>query len=156
MTFEYTSRYVWILMLIAVLGMTPLSYAESSNDKTSIEDVKKQTHDFLQVLKSYTADQRDEAILKTKAALDDLDKRIDALEKHIDDNWDKMDKAARENARASLDALRKRRTQVAEWYGSLKSSSADAWGHMKKGFSDAYGALYDAWEKSEKDFGPGK
>ena len=153
MTFEYTSRYVWILMLIAVLGMTPLSYAESSNDKTSIEDVKKQTHDFLQVLKSYTADQRDEAILKTKAALDDLDKRIDALEKHIDDNWDKMDKAARENARASLDALRKRRTQVAEWYGSLKNSSVDAWGHMKKGFSDAYKSLYDAWEKSEKEFG---
>jgi hypothetical protein len=34
----------------------------------------------------------------------------------------------------------------------LKSSSADACEHMKKGFSDAYQKLYDAWEKTEKEF----
>jgi len=88
-----------------------------------------------------------------KAALDNFDKRIDALETRIDSDWDKMDRAAREKIRASLSALRKQRAQAAEWYGNLKSSSADAWGHMKKGFSDAYRALSDAWEKSEKEFG---
>jgi len=56
---------------------------------------------LFQALKAYTADQRDEAIQKTKAALDNVDKRIDALGTHIDNKWDKMDKAAREKARAS-------------------------------------------------------
>ncbi len=156
MNFECTSRYAGIFMVVAMFGMTSPSHADSSSDKTSIEEVKKETLNFIEVLKTYSADQREVAIQKAKAALDSLDKRIDALETSIDNNWDKMDKAARENARASLDALRKRRTQVAEWYGSLKNSSVDAWGHMKKGFSDAYGSLYDAWEKSEKEFGSDK
>ena len=156
MNFEDTKRFVLLSIFIAIFCMPSLNYADSANDKTSIEDVKKEARDFTQALKAYTADQRDEAIKKAKAALDDLDKRIDALELRIDNSWDKMDKAARENARASLTALRKRRSQVAKWYGSLKSSSTEAWGHMKKGFSDAYDSLYDAWEKSEKEFGSDK
>ena len=67
-----------------------------------------------------------------------------------------MDAAAREKARARLKELRSQRTQVAEWYGSLKSSSGDAWEHMKEGFSDAYTALHDAWEKAAKDFSSDK
>jgi len=142
--------------LIGMLGITPLCYAETSNEKTSIEEIKQETQDLLQALKAYTVDQRDEAIHETKAALNNLDKRIDALETRVDERWDKMDKAAREKARASLKELRKQRTQVAEWYSSLKSSTVDAWEHMKKGFSDAYRALHDAWEKSEKEFGSDK
>jgi hypothetical protein len=38
-------------------------------------------------------------------------------------------------------------------YGSLKSSSAYAWEHTKQGFSEAYNALYESWEKSQKEFG---
>lgn len=94
--------------------------------------------------------------IKQKLHWINLDKRIEELEARVDESWGKMDKAAREKARANLKALRKQRTQVAEWYGSLKSSTGDAWEHMKKGFSDAYKALNDAWEKSEKEFESGK
>lgn len=146
----------FIFILIAMLGIAPLCYADKSSEKTSIEDIRQETQELIQALKSYTADQRDEAIQKSKTALENLDRRIDALETRIDNNWDKMDKAAREKARNSLKAVRKQRTKVAEWCGSLKSSSEDAWAHMKKGFSDAYNALYDAWEKSEEEFSSGK
>lgn len=142
-----------VILVIGMLGITPLCFAQTSNSKATMEDVKKETQDLLQTLKSYTAEQKDEAMHKTKAALDRLDKRIDALETRIDNNWAKMDKAAREKARASLRAMHRQRTQVAEWYGSMKSSGKDAWGHMKNGFSDAYKALSDAWQKSEKEFG---
>ena len=91
---------------------------------------------------------------KAKEALNKLDKRIDALEAKIDKNWDKLNETARMYARENLKALRKQRNQVAEWYGSMKTSSDDAWDHMKNGFSDAYKALADAWEKSEKEFSP--
>lgn len=139
-------------MLIVMLGITPICYAETSTDKTSIEEVKKETQDLLQTLNAYTVEQREEAIHKTKTALDNLDKRIDSLQERIDRNWDQMDKAARDKARSNLKALRKKRTQVAEWYGSLKISTVDAWEHMKKGFSKAYKSFNDAWEKSVKEF----
>ncbi|MCF8068411.1 MAG: hypothetical protein K9L30_07490 [Desulfobacterales bacterium] len=144
------------LMLIGILGVTPLCYAQTENTNTSIEEVKRETQDLLQTIGSYTADKRDEAVQKAKQGLDRLDKSIDALEARIDKNWDKMNAAARKDARESLKALRKQRNQVAEWYGSMKTSSADAWDHIKKGFSDAYKALEDAWEKSEKEFSPKK
>lgn len=153
MKLKKTSCFALASITIILLGTAPLCYAETPSDKASIEEVKQATQNMIQALKNYTADRRDDAIQKIKIALDNLDMRIDALETRIDNSWDKMDKAAREKARAGLKALRKKRTKAAEFHGSLKSSSAEAWEHMKKGFSDSYKALYDAWEKSEKEFG---
>lgn len=145
--------HIAALVLLGLIGITqPLCYAETSTDKTSIKEVRQEVQDLLKTLDAYTADQKDEAIRKTKTALDKLDKRIDALEARVDESWDKMDQDAREKARGSLKALRKQRNQVAEWYGSLKNSTGNAWDHMKKGFSDAYKALNDGWRKSEDEF----
>ena len=146
----------FLFALIGLFVIAPLSFAMTSGDDSSIEEVKQKTKDLLLSLKTYTAEQRNEAVAKTKEVLENMDKHINALELQIYKNWDKMDKAARTQSRASLEALRSQRTQVAEWYGGLKNSSDAAWGHMKKGFSDAYGALHEAWEKSEKEFGSGK
>lgn len=146
-------QYILILtILITMPGIIAISYAESSSDKTSITEVKKETHDLLQALKSYTVDQRDQAIQKSKAALDNMDKRINTLEAHIENNRDKMSKVAREKASASLESLRKQRAKLAESFTSLKNSSSDAWVQMKKGFSDAYVSVNDAWEKAKKEF----
>lgn len=152
-----SSYYLFMFMLMAIFGVTSVSYAESSrtessSEKNSMQDVQQEAQDFLQTLGTYTANQRDEAIRETRAALDSLDQQIDVLEMRIDNNWEQMNKAAREQARSSLKALRKQRIQVAEWYGSLKSSSADAWEHTKQGFSEAYNALYESWKKSQKEF----
>lgn len=111
---------------------------------------------MIQALGTYIADQREEAIERTRTGLDELDKRIDVLETRIDNNWDQMNKTAPEKASANLKALRKQRTEMDEWYGRLKTSSADAWDHMKKGFSDAYKNLSDTWEKSVKEFSTNK
>lgn len=139
-------------MLIAIIGITPVCYAKTPTDITSIESVEQETQKLIQTLKAYSADRRDEAIKKAKTALDNLDKRIDALEISIDDNWNKMNKAARKNARTSLKSLRKQRIEVAEWYGRLTSSSNNAWGQMKTGFSDAYSAINSAWKKAKEEF----
>jgi hypothetical protein len=76
--------------LIGMLGIIPPCHAAPSSDKTAADGVTQAAQD-----------QRGEAIHKTKTALDNLDKRIDALETHIDKSWDKMNKAAPQNARAS-------------------------------------------------------
>jgi chromosome segregation ATPase len=143
--------WVFVVMSIGVLLHPALGHAGTADDQISLADVKKQTQELLHSLKAYTADQRDEAVQKTKAALDDLDERIDALEARIHSRWDRMDEGAREKARANLKALRERRRQVAAWYDKLKSSSAEAWEDVKQGFSDAYRALDDLWEETEED-----
>ncbi len=150
-------KIIYTAVVLAFTGMpaaVTLCHAETPSGETSIEDVKQKTQSLLETLKNYTAEQRDEAMQKSKAALDSMDKRIEALETQVYNNWDKMDKAAREKSQNSLAALRRQRTQAAEWYGSLKNSSSDAWGNMKKGFSEAYLSLQDAWEKSEKEISP--
>jgi septal ring factor EnvC (AmiA/AmiB activator) len=160
MKYRKTNHPILTRILTAILLVTLLACTDSSEDrkamsedKTSIKEVKQETQDLIKALGTYTADQRGEAIERTKKALNELDKRIDALETRIDNNWNQMKKAARERARANMRGLRKQRNEVAEWYGRLETSSADAWEHMKKGFSNAYKNLSDAWEKSEKEFG---
>ena len=156
MKFKRMVCSVFLGLLIAVSGIAAPGLAQTTKDSDTIEKIEQETRDLLQSLKTYTIEQRDEAIQKTKVALDNLDQRIDTMETSIDNNWEKMDAAARAKARDSLRALRRQRTQVAEWYGSLKNSSAAAWGHMKQGLADAYRALYKAWQQSEKDFRPDK
>lgn len=141
------------LLAFALLGITPLSHAASyDNDKTTAKEVRQKVTDAAESIKNYTVDKRDEAAKKAKAALDALDIRIHDLEARIDKNWEKMDKASREKARTSLDALHKQRVEAAEWYGGLKNSTADAWEHAKKGFSDAYKSLRNTWEKADRTY----
>lgn len=142
------------LMLFGFAGVLPC-YADShekadaaNGDKATIEDVKRETHELLEALKTYTAEQRDEAMEKTRAGLDAMDRRIEALQTRIADDWQKMDATAREQAREGMRRLREQRNRVAEWYGSMKHSTRETWEDMKQGFSRAYADLQAAWEKS--------
>ncbi len=144
------------VLMIAVLGLVPLSDAHATSQKTTIQDVQQETQDLLKTLKGYGVAQRDEAIRDTKEALERVDNRIDALEARVDNKWDQMNAAARETARENLRALRKQRNQMAEWYGGLKNSSDSAWDHVKQGISKAYQDLSKAWEKAEQEFNDGK
>ncbi|EGV30820.1 hypothetical protein ThidrDRAFT_2452 [Thiorhodococcus drewsii AZ1] len=146
-------------LFLALSTLTAMSQAATTDDAAandaqtpSAEAVKQNTKDLLKSLKAYGADQKDEAVAATKAALDAADKRIDALQTRLDDNWDSMSQAAREKAQASMKALRKQRTQVAEWYGSMKTSSDSAWDEMKDGFSKAYQALAESWDNAVQAF----
>lgn len=143
---------IYAIMLAGILGTTPLCYAKTTTEQTSVAEVKKETKDLIKTLKSYTIEQKDEAIKKTKTALNNLDKRMDALEARVDENWDEMDEKSRKKARESLKTLRKQRNKVAQWYGGMKGSTASAWEHMKEGFSKAYKSINTAWEKSENEF----
>lgn len=146
-----------VLVMAALLFIAPVCLgSESSSGKTDMKAVKQEVADAAEAIKKYTAAQRDEAVKKAKAALDAMDSRIDSVEARVDKQWDKMNEAARQKTEAALKALRKKRNEVAEWYGGLKHSSADAWDQTKQGFSDAYTALHDSWEKVEKEFDSGK
>ncbi len=141
------------LLTIVLLSAAPQIHADMhSSDKTTAQEIQQKAAETTNAIKSYTLEKRDEAAKKVEAKLNSLDARIEALEARIDRNWDKMDKAARERARSTLTALHIQRIRVAEWYGSLRNSSIEAWEHMKNGFSDAYNSLRSSWEKAEKEY----
>jgi len=144
--------FTLIVIAIALYARVPTILADASADKATMKEVKKEADDLMVALKGYSAKQRDEAIEKTKVALDHLDKHIDALETRIDKEWDKMSQTARKEARANLKTLREQRVKLAEWFGRLNSSSADAWEHVKKGFSDAYDTMHETWRKAKESF----
>ncbi len=45
-----------------------------------------------------------------------------------------MSDEVRKEKREMLASLRKQRNELAEWSGSLKTSSAESWEHIKEGF----------------------
>lgn len=157
------SRFTVVSLMLLGLIVAPLCFADSHDkpdaahdDKATMEDVKRETQELLEALKAYTAEQRDEAMEKTRAGLDAMDRRIDALQARITDNWHEMDGAAREQARDSMQRLREQRHRAAEWYGSMKHSTRETWEDMKQGFSRAYADLQAAWETSRRDEGGGE
>lgn len=155
------SRTIPFIMIMSVafftlIGLGLDSVAETPDDKTTMKEVKKETRDLMQALKGYTANEREEAIERTKDTLAGLDQRIEKLETRIDKKWNQMSKAARKETRENLKALRAQRLRVAEWYGRLKSSSVDAWEHVKKGFSESYDTMHDAWRKAMEAFDSSK
>lgn len=151
-------KKMFLLSALAMLAIAPLGNAadqtsdNQAKEKTTAKEVRKEIGDAAEAIKNYSIDKRDEAAKKAKESLDDLDSRISALELKIDKDWDKMGKAAREQARKSMKQLHEQRIKVAEWYGGLQMSTANAWEHTKKGFSEAYEDLKNAWEKAEREY----
>jgi chromosome segregation ATPase len=111
---------------------------DDQSGKTTIKDISRQAAEVSTTIKNYTVEQRDEAVKSAKSAIDDTDSHIHRLERKIDQEWDQMDQATRKKTRAALDALRKERTALAEWFGGLKHSSREAWDEVKGGFVKSY------------------
>ena len=139
------------LALGALLAVSPLSSAaEAPGGKTTAKDVSKKAGETGRAIKDYTVGQRDEAVKQAKAALDDLDRRIARLERKLDDDWERMDQAARKKSRATLNTLRRERNELAEWYGGLKHSSVESWEQVKAGFVKSYEALKESFARARK------
>ncbi len=143
---------IFTMIAVVMFCFMPIAQAQPGNDTVTAQEVKKETQELINTLQQYTFDQRDQAVKEANQALKKLDGQIDELESHIDSNWDKLTQATRQKTRANLKALRRQRNELAEWYGSFKTSSAGAWDQMKKGFSDAYQAMSDSWEKAKSEY----
>ena len=138
--------------LACLLTMTPTALTAQTSDRPTAEEVKKEVGEAIDALGAYSAARRDEALARTRPALDRLDQQIERLEDRLAAEWDRMDRAARERARAALKELRKRRTDLAEWSGRMRESSAGAWEQVRQGFATSYRALADAFAKAADEF----
>lgn len=138
---------------LAVLFFASVSLAAHHDDeKATASDVKKEAMETYDVLKSYSLEQRDEALAAAENKIEKLDGQIAQMQKTIDNKWQDMSQATQERTRKTLDTLREKREALAEWLGGLRYSSEDAWEEVKKGFSDSYDRLQEAFTQASEDF----
>lgn len=137
------------LIAIAAYLFNPYAFAD---DAATIQDVKREMKEAASTIKNYSVAQRDEAVKIAKDTLNKLDIEIDRMEQKLDDNADKMSQSARKKTRSTLQTLRRQRNKVAEWYGSMKHSSGDAWQEVKTGFLKSYSTLQEYFNKAENEY----
>lgn len=153
LVFAQKGRIIAACAAIGFLVFGSPAFAGSSDSKESAgTQVKKEFSETLQAIKGFAAEQREEAVKQAKIALEEMDAAMERLEKRIDQNWEKMDQAAREKARNTLTSLKKKRNELAEWYGGMKHSSANAWERVKSGLVDSYQTLKESFQEAEKEF----
>lgn len=144
-----TSLFSWI----ALLAILSISFAgQTLADDTKMNDIKQEAEDLTEAIKSYSAEQRDEALREAKRAIETLDSGIESMQRKLDREWEQMDQSARQKVQASMRTLRSKRNELAEWYGGLKHSSAKAWEDVKKGFLGSYRTLGEAFEQAQNEF----
>ena len=124
----------------------------AANDSVAgFNAVKKEDSRASESLQKYAYERREEALLAGHKYLAELDAMIEDLEKRLKTKKDQVSQATKEEWAASLKAIRRRRNNLAEWFGGMKYSSAAAWEEIKKGFSEASAAteesLHRAWDE---------
>jgi hypothetical protein len=149
-----TSTAASMLITAVMILISAVSFAgqKAGDNKAPSKEVKQETMESIKAIKKYTVEKKDEAAREVKVLLEDLDVRIDRMQSRIENKWNEMDQASRESARKTIQALRKKRNELSEWYGGLKHSSVDAWDHVKEGFVEGYEALANAFDKAESEF----
>ncbi|HZF18846.1 MAG TPA: hypothetical protein VE008_03970 [Burkholderiales bacterium] len=136
--------------LASILALAMVSQLSLADDKTTGKEVGKKVEDAGKAIGSYTIAERDQAIKSAQNALKDMDAQLNRMEKKIRAEWDKMDAAARNDARATMKTLRRQRDETAEWLGKLQKSSAESWDEVKGGFVKSYESLKQSLAKVGK------
>ncbi|MCF8467024.1 MAG: hypothetical protein K9G33_06445 [Sneathiella sp.] len=95
---------------------------------------------------NYSVEQRDEAIKKISATLEEVDYEIELLEARARDQWGDMSEEAREKTSLALQNVRKQRNVLGEKFGALQEGADSAWDNLKDGIADAWQSLKTAWQ----------
>ena len=148
----WSGKSLTITLLLVGVCALPSWAAHHEKEKTTAADVKEEAMETYQALKSYTLEQRDQAMAEANERLNKLDAQIETLQTRIDEGWQDMTQMARQETRQTLNALKQQRQEAAEWLGGMRHSSAAAWEEVKKGFADSYDRLEEAFRAAKRDF----
>lgn len=140
------------VLAAALFIIIPVSFARRLASDRSARKVRYHAGKALEALKHYTSEQKDEALNKAKATMDQLDESIDALQQKLYSEWSDLDQSGRDKLRSRLSSLGKQRNQLAQWYGAMMQSSSDAWEEVKEGFVKSFKELRDSFQEAQGEF----
>ena len=143
-------------MGLVLFRPVPFSLAGSDSETTTgAEEVEQEVKEAMRAIRSFSAQQKDDAVARAEQALKKLDAQIDRMEERLREEWSDLDRAARQKSRATLQRLREQRNELAEWYGGMKHGSMDAWERLKEGFLKSYGELELAFQEARNELASG-
>ncbi len=141
------------VFIFAVFFLLPVTIGEErAAENTGLDEVEEKISAAAEALKKYSVQQREQATARLGELLAELDAMIESLEQRLTDEGAKMDRLARDKARATLQRLREERTRLAEWYGGMKYSSAGAWEQIQKGLDESFDAFSEAMKRAAEEF----
>lgn len=135
-----------IILIFSLMSAVSVFASDHESEKKTAEDAKNEMRKTIEAVESYSIGQKDQAVKAIRTALDDIDNRIDRLEKQFDQARDGMDRQSREQVREYLMEIRKQRENLSEWYGGMKYGSLQTWDTVKKGFIDTSYQLKETFE----------
>lgn len=141
-----------VISLLLAATLAQASSPMKQDDTVKLAEVNKEMDEALRTIKAYTIDKKNEAMAEAKKVLDRMDSRIDELENQSSEKWQRMSKNSQEQRQETLRELRKKRNEIAEWYGGMRQSSMQAWDEVKEGFAKSYHALREAYDQAAEKF----
>ncbi|WP_006787819.1 hypothetical protein [Thiorhodospira sibirica] len=139
----------WLLMACGEAPKEPSQETTIQQERTEFDALKQETGEWLGALQRYGEHEQQRAIEHARAALAIADEQVQQLKIRMEENWDKMDASAREQATAALATLEVQQRELRVWQEKLQSGSTDAWAQLKQGFSGAYASFREALQDSE-------
>lgn len=148
-------RYLACLFFTALLAAAPVQADSDTESEQPNRSMEEQWNETMENLKSYSAEQRDQALKAGRKTLDAMDRRLDEMEAWTKEKWSSLSEDTREERTEMLRYMREQRSKVAEWYGGMKHSSSDAWESTKRGFIGAYEELQESYDDAVDSFRSG-
>ena len=134
------------ILLLAMFSISMSATAQHGN----FEELQHDTHEVMESLGDYTAQQRDAVVSEVNQSLTQLDRYTERMQERIDANMQVMSIESQELARDAMEKLREQRAVVNVHLEQLANNTTDTWDEVKDGFVEAYEQMYEAWEKTEQ------
>lgn len=124
---------------------------EREQDTAREQQMRREVDEAVDAIRGYTIERREEAMTNARAGLRELDREMRDLQARGGEQGKRMSEAARANMARTMDELRERRTQLAEWTGSLRHGGADAWDEVRQGFVRSYHEFESAMQRARAE-----
>ena len=146
-----TARACTIAALLAAMSAT-VQASPKEPSGTQPQRQEADTDKAVDAIRDYSVERRDEAVAAARDLNDRMDRRIEALQAEFNQRWDRMGSSARARTQQTISDLRRRRNDVAEWYGGMRHSSGGAWAEVRGGFVQSYRDLAEAMRRARAEF----
>lgn len=136
---------------LTVLLLTMFSFSmNAAAQHGNFEEIQHDTHELIESLGDYTAQQRDAVVTEVNKSLTQLDRYTERMQERIDANMQVMSIESQELARNAMEKLREQRAVVNVHLEQLANNTTDTWDEVKDGFVKAYEQMNEAWEEAEQ------
>lgn len=132
--------------MVPVFAQDPPATSQE-REREQRADMRKEIGEAVESIRSYSVERRKDALVISRKALDDADRRMERLQARLDADSERMEAGARQRSKEAMAELRHQRADLADRAAKLQHASEVAWGDARRDFVDGYHAFVEALER---------